>query len=66
MNKAIRAHWGLPDPAHVTGTEEEIKAAIENTFQALVRRIEKMLELPSDELSNQELEAELNEIGRML
>lgn len=66
LNKAIRAHWGLLDPAHVTGTKDEIKAAFENTYQALVRRIKKMLALPIDKLSSQELEAALNEIGRMI
>lgn len=65
LNKAIRAHWGLPDPAHVVGTDEQIQVVFENTYQALVRRIEKMLELPIPQLSNQELEAALNEIGKM-
>jgi arsenate reductase len=66
LNSAIRAHWGLPDPAHVTGTEEEIKSAFENTYQALVNRIQKMLDLPINEFSSQEVETTLNEIGRIM
>lgn len=64
LNNAIRAHWGLPDPAHVSGTEAEIRAAFEATYVALETRINKMLELPLDELSDQVLSDRLNEIGQ--
>lgn len=65
LNKAFRAHWGLPDPAHVEGTKEEINAAFESTYTALERRIYRMLDLRLDQLSDQELIDELNKIGRM-
>lgn len=65
LNRCIRAHWGLPDPAHVTGTETEIEAAFESTYAALERRIHRMLELPLETLSEQELTDRLNEIGKM-
>ena len=65
LNKAMRAHWGLPDPAHVEGTIEEINAAFESTYMALERRIHRMLDLRLDQLSDQELIDELNKIGRM-
>lgn len=65
LNKALRAHWGLPDPAHVEGTEEEIKAAFESTYDALERRIHRMLNLPLDQLSEQELVDALNSIGKL-
>jgi arsenate reductase len=63
LNDAIRAHWGLADPAHVTGTKEQINSAFENTYTALEARIKKMLELPLDDLTDQQLLNQLNEIG---
>ncbi|MCP5006270.1 MAG: arsenate reductase ArsC [Planctomycetes bacterium] len=65
LNKALRVHWGLPDPALVSGTEREIKAAFQSTYDALERRINKMLVLPLDELSDHELINEFNEIGEI-
>ena len=55
----------MPDPAHIKGTDEEIRAAFENTYDALKRRINKMLELPLSELSDRELITELNKIGEI-
>ena len=63
LGKASRVHWGLPDPAGVTGSEEEVKAAFQATYDALKRRIERFLALPLDSLSEQELVDRLNAIG---
>jgi arsenate reductase len=63
LNKAIKAHWGLADPVLTHGTEEEVRTAFENTFSALEQRISKMLALPVEQLSDQELSSELNKIG---
>jgi arsenate reductase len=64
LNSTTRAHWGLPDPAHVTGTEAQIQAAFQATYDALERRIKAMLELPLEDLSSAELSAALNRIGQ--
>jgi arsenate reductase len=37
------AHWGLPDPAAVDGTQVEIAAAFQATYDALVQRITSLL-----------------------
>ncbi len=63
LNSTIRAHWGLPDPAHATGTEEEIAQAFQATFDALQTRINKMLALPVETLEAAELTRLLNQIG---
>ena len=63
LNSAIRAHWGLPDPAHVTGTEEEIKQAFQATYDALAVRIHKMLALPIEDMTGADITKALNEIG---
>lgn len=64
LNSCIRAHWGLPDPARVTGTEAEIEAAFEHTYTALAGHIGKVLELPLETLSAQEITDRLNAIGQ--
>lgn len=63
LDSAIRAHWGLPDPAHVTGTEEEIAKAFQATFDALSVRIKKMLALPIEDMTSVEITKALNEIS---
>jgi len=40
---ARRLHWGLPDPAGVTGSDTEIEAAFHATFDRLKNHIEKEL-----------------------
>jgi arsenate reductase len=63
LDSAIRAHWGLPDPAHVTGTDEEISNAFQTTYDALAIRIRKMLALPIEDMTGIEITKTLNEIG---
>jgi arsenate reductase len=63
LGSAVRGHWGLPDPAHVTGSPEVIKAAFEATYAALEKRIQKLLALPVETMSRSELAAALNRIG---
>ena len=63
LGKAVRGHWGLPDPAHVKGSAEEVEAAFEATFASLEKRINKLLALPVASLSKSELSEALNKIG---
>jgi arsenate reductase len=64
LTPAIRAHWGVEDPAKATGTETEIDAAFEKAYRLLRRRIEAFLKLPIDELLHDKarLERQLNAI----
>lgn len=63
LNSTIRAHWGLPDPAHITGSPEIIEAAFENTYAALEKRIHQLLALPVESMPRAELTEALNKIG---
>jgi arsenate reductase len=63
LGKAVRGHWGLSDPAHVKGTEEEIIAAFEAIYAVLENRIHQLLALPVESMSRQELSEALNKIG---
>jgi arsenate reductase len=63
LNSVVRAHWGLPDPAHVAGSQEDIEAAFETTYAALEKRINQLLALPVETMPKPELTAALNKIG---
>ena len=60
----ISAHWGIPDPAAVEGSDAEKEAAFALAFERLKRRIDRMLELPIDSLTPDVLRAALQSIGK--
>jgi len=62
LGKAVRVHWGVPDPSKAEGGEVEIEVAFAGAFSALHRRIEAMLALPLDELPADALQQALEEI----
>jgi len=63
LHNVVRAHWGLPDPAHVTGSQEVIEAAFEATYAALEKRVRQLLALQVETMSKPELTESLNKIG---
>jgi arsenate reductase (thioredoxin) len=56
------AHWGLPDPAAVQGSEEDRLAAFKAVEMGLRNRIELLLDLPVDKLDHLELKTHLHHI----
>jgi len=50
LGPVLRTHWGVEDPSHVIGTEEEIDTAFEKAYATLRARIEAFLALPLDAL----------------
>ena len=58
----MTAHWGVPDPAAVTG-EAERRKAFRDAFLVLKRRIELFASLPMASLSRLALQAQVDEIG---
>ena len=48
----MTAHWGVPDPAAVKGTQEEIDRAFRDAFSVLDRRIGLFLSLPLSTLEH--------------
>lgn len=60
----ISAHWGLPDPAAVTGNEAEIGLAFRETYRMLRNRISIFINLPIGTLDTLTLQKNLDEIGR--
>jgi arsenate reductase len=61
----MTAHWGIPDPAAVEGTPEEIARAFRDAFVRLDRRIGLFLALPMATMEKMALERELKAIGRV-
>jgi len=59
----VSAHWGVPDPAAVQGTPEEVARAFRDAFFMLDRRISLFLALPLSSLDNLALKKELDNIG---
>jgi arsenate reductase len=68
LGPVLRTHWGVDDPSHVVGTEEEIGAAFERAYAILRARIEAFLALPLDTLAQdrERFKAELDKIGVLL
>lgn len=61
----ITAHWGVPDPAAVNGSEAEIARAFRDAFMTLDRRISLFLCLPIASLDKLKLQAEVKKIGTL-
>lgn len=60
----ITAHWGVPDPAAVQGTQEEMDRAFHDAFLTLDRRISLFLSLPLEKLDGLAIKTEINKIGQ--
>jgi protein-tyrosine-phosphatase len=60
----MTAHWGVPDPAAVEGSDEDRLKAFQDTARVLKRRIELFLSLPMDRLDAMSLHQELRGIGK--
>ncbi len=67
LGPVLRTHWGVADPAHVSGTDEEIDAAFMTAYRILRARIEAMLALPLETLAQdrQKFKAALDQIGEI-
>jgi protein-tyrosine-phosphatase len=60
----ITAHWGVPDPAAVEGSETQRWMAFRNAFKALESRVKIFTSLPIDSLDRMRLKERLEAIGK--
>lgn len=58
------AHWGVPDPAAVQGSEQEIERAFREAYTILDRRISLFLSLALDSVDPLALKSEIAKIGQ--
>jgi len=60
----MTAHWGVPDPAAVTGSPEQIERAFRDAFMILERRITLFLSLSFSTLGQLAIQREIDRVGQ--
>lgn len=60
----LLARWGVPDPAAVRGTQEQVERAFLEAYSILDRRINLFLALPLATLEQEVIQSEIDRIGR--
>jgi arsenate reductase (thioredoxin) len=67
LGPVLRTHWGVEDPAHVTGTDTEIDGAFYHAYGVLRSRIEAFFALPLDRLRGDltQLKIHMDRIGAL-
>jgi arsenate reductase len=60
----MTAHWGIPDPAAVDGSDETKRRAFVQAMEQLQRRISMFINLPFSTLEGMKLEQAVREIGK--
>lgn len=58
------AHWGVPDPVSIEGSDDDRRRAFRQAYVTLRKRIELLLALPIEKLEKLELEQRLKSIGQ--
>jgi arsenate reductase len=61
--KPMTAHWGIEDPAAVTGSDEDKRRAFVKAFTEMNRRISLFISLPLGKLGAMAIKRELDQIG---
>jgi protein-tyrosine-phosphatase len=60
----VTAHWGVPDPAAIQGTEAEQRRAFRDAYLVLENRIKLFVALPIDKLDGMAIKRNVDDIGR--
>ena len=61
----MTAHWGIPDPAAVEGTDDDKRKAFSEACRTLLNRIRIFVSLPLYKLDRLSLQQKLNELGKV-
>lgn len=61
----MSAHWGVPDPIRVEGTEAERRLAFADAYRMLNNRISAFVNLPISSLDRLSLKNKLDAIGKL-
>jgi|ERR1700683_863065 arsenate reductase len=59
----MTAHWGVPDPAEIQGTPQEVEKAFRDAYMMLDRRISLFLCLPLSSLDKFAIQKQIDQIG---
>jgi arsenate reductase len=60
----LTAHWGVPDPATVEGTEAEQRRAFRDAYVVIENRIKLFVALPIEKLDRMAIKRNVDDIGR--
>ena len=60
----MTAHWGIPDPAAVEGSDDEKMTAFRQAFRAMETRIKLFLSLPLASIDSLRLKQRMDAIGK--
>ena len=63
--RPITAHWGVPDPAAVIGSDAQKRESVSEVAHVLLKRIRILVSLPIAKLDHLSLQGKLREIGRV-
>lgn len=64
--RPMRAHWGLSDPAAVTGSDADKRAAFAAAFDEIAKRVRAFMKLPLDYLDQSALQREIEALSGMV
>ena len=59
----IKVHWGFEDPSNVQGTDEEKRQAFAHTFGLIRQKIQQLVDLPIETMSQESMIEALSQIG---
>ena len=62
----IRAHWGVSDPANVTGSYSQKQIAFETIYNILEKKAKAFLDLEFENMSHDMLQKNINNISRII
>lgn len=65
QGQTISAHWGLPDPVKVEGTDGQKSGAFQQTYSALRHRLTEFTDLPFSTLDRSSLQKAVDDIGQI-
>lgn len=63
LGRPTTAHWGIPDPATVQGSDNEKRAAFDQAFKSMESRIQRLLRLPLLSMDQGAIKKEMAAIG---
>lgn len=63
FGKSLKMHWGLADPSKLQGSDEEKADAFRNTIKEIEQRVQQMLKLDLENISQDQLQRALNGLG---
>jgi len=64
--RPMRAHWGIPDPAAVMGSDADIASAFADAYRMLAQRVNLFINLPIEKLDSMSLKQGIDAIGQTI